>query len=89
MSKQSKKSSEKEKKKGTDLSSQPAGAWISMRTGVILITIVSVGMAVLTAMQSVPAKGLAEGILWGLMFGGSIWIIFLGFLLYGRLFRKH
>ncbi len=60
-----------------------------MRTGLILITIVSIGMAVLTAFQSVPAKGWLEGILWGLFFGGSIWIIFLVFLLYGRLFRKH
>lgn len=89
MSKQSKKSSEKEKPKGTDLSSQPAGAWMSMRTGLILITIVSVGMVVLTAIQSVPAVGWLEGILWGVLFGGSLWIIFLGFLLYGRLFRKH
>ena len=89
MSKQSKKASEKEKQKSSNLSSQPAGAWLSMRTGLILITIVSVGMAVLTAYQSVPAKGLTEGILWGLIFGGSIWMIFLAFLLYGRLFRKH
>jgi hypothetical protein len=89
MSKQTNKSSEKQKEKGTSQPLQPAGAWISMRTGLILITIVSVGMAVLTAVQSVPAKGLAEGIMWGLIFGGSIWIIFLVFLLYGRLFRKH
>jgi len=89
MSKQSKKSSENEKKEGTDLSSQPAGAWLSMRTGIILITILSIGMTVLTAWQSVPVKGWLDGILLGLFFGGSLWIIFLGFLLYGRLFRKH
>jgi len=89
MSKQSKKSPEKAKEKDPKLATQPAGAWLPMRTGIIVITILSVAMAVLTAWQAVPAIGWLEGILWGLIFGGSIWIIFLGFLLYGRLFRKH
>jgi hypothetical protein len=89
MAKQSKKSSGKEKEQSTKLSSQPTGAWIQMKTGLILISILSIGMAVLTAWQSIPVKGWFEGILWGVIFGGSIWIIFLGFLFYGRLFRKH
>ncbi len=88
MTKQTKKSSDHPKEKRIKLPSQPAGAWISMRTGIIVISIVSLGMAVLTAWQAVPIKGWLEGILWGLLFGGSIWVIFLGFLLYGRLFRK-
>jgi len=88
MTKQQNKSSKETKEKGTKLASQPAGAWIPMRTGLIIITIVSVVMAVLTAWQAVPIKGWVEGILWGVLFGGSIWVIFLGFLLYGRLFRK-
>ena len=88
MTKQQNKSSKETKEKDTKYASQPAGAWIPMRTGLIIITIVSVVMAVLTAWQAVPVKGWVEGILWGVLFGGSIWVIFLGFLLYGRLFRK-
>jgi hypothetical protein len=88
MTKQQNKSSKEAKEKGTKYASQPAGAWIPMRTGLIIITIISVVMAVLTAWQAVPIKGWVEGILWGVLFGGSIWVIFLGFLLYGRLFRK-
>lgn len=59
-----------------------------MRTGLIVIGITSIVMAVLTAWQAVPTKGWVEGILWGLFFGGSIWVIFLAFVLYGRLFRR-
>ena len=88
MTKQSKKSPENKKEKDTKLASQPAGAWLPIKTGLILITILSVGMAVLTAWQTVPSIGWLEGILWGLFFGGAIWVIFLGFLFYGRLFRK-
>ncbi len=53
--------------------------WMSMRTGVIVITITSIGMAVLTAIQAAPVKGVFGGILYGLLFGGLIWAIFWGF----------
>jgi len=53
--------------------------WLSMRSGIIIIAITSIAMAVLTAVQSVPSVGLVEGILWGLLFGGMIWVIFFGF----------
>ncbi len=53
--------------------------WMSMRSGLILVGLASLGMAVLTAWQVVPEKGLFQGILWGLLFGGLIWVIFWGF----------
>lgn len=52
--------------------------WISMRSGLIVITITSIAMAVLTAWQSIPSKGVTLGIMWGLIFGGLIWVIFWG-----------
>ncbi len=61
--------------------------WISMRTGLIVLAIVSIGMSILTAYQAIPVKGVWEGILWGLFFGGAIWLIFLGYLLFNRLVR--
>jgi hypothetical protein len=67
------------------LENQP---WISMRTGLIINAIASVGMAVLTAWQVIPSRGWVEGILWGLLFGALIWAIFFGNILINRLLRK-
>jgi hypothetical protein len=64
------------------------GPWLSMRTGVITIAITSIFMAVLTAWQAIPARGVLEGILLGLLFGGMIWAIFFGFLLLNRFLRR-
>ena len=65
--------------------SQP---WISMRTGVKIVAVTSIVMAVLTASQVIPSKGWLEGILWGLLFGGLIWVIFFGNILLNRFFSK-
>ena len=62
--------------------------WISMRSGVKVIAITSVFMAVLTAWQVVPSKGWLEGILWGLLFGGLIWAVFFGNILINRFLRR-
>lgn len=62
--------------------------WITMRNGLILVGIASLVMAVLTAWQAIPVKGLWLGIGWGLAFGGLIWVIFLGNLLLNRLLRR-
>jgi hypothetical protein len=59
--------------------------WISMRTGLILVGLASLGMAILTAWQVAPERGLLEGVLWGLLFGGIIWAIFWGFYFLRRL----
>jgi len=65
--------------------SQP---WISMRSGLKIIAITSVVMAVLTAWQAIPSKGWVEGILWGLLFGALIWAIFFGNILINRFLRR-
>jgi hypothetical protein len=63
-------------------------AWISMRTGMIVMGVVSLGMAALTAYNAIPSVGIWEGILWGLLFGGSLWVIFLIAILFHRLMRR-
>jgi uncharacterized membrane protein len=68
-----------------DSMSQP---WISMRRGIIIVAFTSVAMAVLTAWQVIPSKGWLEGILWGLLFGALIWVIFFGNLLITRFLRR-
>jgi hypothetical protein len=80
----SKKTKQNEKKQTKE--QVPLNApWISMRTGIIIITITSIAMAVLTAWEAIPEKGVTEGILYGILFGGAIWIIFLGFILFRRI----
>jgi hypothetical protein len=64
------------------------GPWIKMRTGIIVIAITSLGMAVLTAWQAIPLKGLWEGILWGVLFGVFIWVVFFGMMLINRFLRR-
>jgi uncharacterized membrane protein len=62
--------------------------WISMRNGTVIITITSIGMAVLTAIQVIPVKGWIEGVLWGLLFGGLIWVIFFGLIFVNRFLKR-
>ena len=61
--------------------------WIPMKAGIITIAIVSIAMAVLTAWEAIPVKGFTQGILYGILFGGLIWAIFLGFILFRRFFH--
>lgn len=66
----------------------PPKPWISMRNGTVIITFTSIGMAVLTAIQVIPVKGWVEGVLWGLLFGGLIWIIFFGMIFINRFLKR-
>ncbi len=59
-----------------------------MQSGLIIIAIASIGMAVLTAIQTVPALGWVEGLLWSTLFGALIWVIFLGMNFINRLLRR-
>jgi polyferredoxin len=83
MAKKSKQKDEKRIKEQTPLNAP----WISMRYGIIIITITSIAMAVLTAWEVIPTKGVTQGLLYGILFGGLIWLIFLGFILFRRLFH--
>jgi hypothetical protein len=55
---------------------QPAKPWISMKTGLRVVTAASIIMAVLTAWQSIPTVGWGKGILWGVIFGAMLWAVF-------------
>jgi hypothetical protein len=66
----------------------PAQPWISMNKGLRIIAVTSITMAVLIAWEVVPEKGWGEGILWGLLMGGLIWVIFFGMLLFNRFMRR-
>jgi hypothetical protein len=71
-----------------EMQNQSVQPWISMKTGRRVIWVVSIGMAILTAWQVIPQKGIAEGLLWGLIFGGLIWLIFEGYYRLNRFLRR-
>ncbi|MDX1436876.1 MAG: hypothetical protein R3335_08700 [Anaerolineales bacterium] len=62
--------------------------WISQRSGKIIITVLSTGLAVWMTWQITPALGLAEAALWGIGFGASIWLIFLGMQYFQKWIRR-
>jgi hypothetical protein len=68
--------------------SLPVEPWIPMRNGIIIISFTSIGMAVLTAFQAVPAKGWVEGLLWSLLFGALIWAVFFGLIMVNRFLKR-
>lgn len=78
----------KDSEQSKSMASLPADPWISMRSGAIIITFTSIGMAVLTAIQVIPVKGWVEGVLWGLLFGALIWIIFFGLIYINRFLKQ-
>jgi uncharacterized membrane-anchored protein len=83
-----KKKKNKQKPKEQDTEKNLNQPWISMRSGLKIITVTSVVMAVLTAWQVIPSRGWLEGILWGLLFGALIWAIFFGNILITRFLRR-
>lgn len=85
MSKDKKMRSNKQSNQKDKLRMEP---WISMRSGIIIIAITSLGMTVLTALQAVPAKGWLEGLLWSVLFGALIWVVFFGMNFINRFFRR-
>jgi hypothetical protein len=85
------KTSQKKNEKKDLEEKQPAKAesgWISMRSGLTLISLISILLAIFTSLRAIPIKGVVEGILWGIIFGGSIWVIFFGALYLNRLMRR-
>ncbi|MBN2117724.1 MAG: hypothetical protein JW730_14205 [Anaerolineales bacterium] len=85
MSKDKKKSSDKQSNQENKLRKEP---WISMRSGIIIIAITSIAMTVLTAIQAIPALGWVEGLFWSVLFGALIWIIFFGMNFINRFLRR-
>ena len=78
----------KKKQSNTNKSEQMNEPWLSMDTGMVVIGLVSIGLAILTAWQAIPLKGWFQGILWGVIFGGSIWVIFIGAVFLNRFVRR-
>ncbi len=62
--------------------------WIPIRTGMIAISIISLAMFAWTAYQTIPAIGIWKGLLYALIAGGSLWLVFLVAILFHRFMRR-
>ena len=61
--------------------------WIQWKTGLVAMTIVSIALAIWVGWQVVAAEqNIGKGVLWGLIFGGSTWLVFFGMNYFHRLF---
>lgn len=82
--------SQKEKDQRTDAEIRAAMTepWMRMRTGIIVIAITSVALGIFMAWQVAPSVGWLEAIGWGVLFGGAIWVIFYGGMLFNRFVQR-
>jgi len=81
-----KKNEQKKEPEHTNSIRQP---WIPKDTGFTAITVVSIGLAIWVTVQNVRGGGqLWTGILWGIIMGASIWLVFFGMNYFHGLFNK-
>lgn len=50
--------------------------WLAMRSGLMVIGMVSIGLFIYMTWQLYPTEGLDRALLWGLGFAVGIWVIF-------------
>lgn len=62
--------------------------WIPLRTGLMLITLISAGLGLFVAWQMRAASDPALALVWGLSAAASIWVVFGGALWLGRRIRR-
>jgi hypothetical protein len=62
-------------------------SWISMRSGVRIITVISVALGLFTS-YSLQAEAWSQRLLFGLIIGGSIWLVFFLVLYVNRLIGR-
>ena len=62
--------------------------WIQQKTGFRVITAMSIVIMFLVAIQIIVGSGdWGRGLLWGFLFGGSIWLVFFGMNWFHSLFH--
>jgi hypothetical protein len=76
------------KQKSTKAEMPPVEPWISMRTGIIVITFLSVAMIIFVMWTLGDSGTLADRVRYALVRGGSIWVIFLLVYLFNRFIRN-
>lgn len=62
--------------------------WLSKNSGLLIIAVTSISLGGWVAYQIIREGNLLEGILWGVAFAGTVWLVFFGMNWFHRLFRK-
>ena len=61
--------------------------WIPWNTGIKAMTVVSIALALWVGWQVIATEdNIGKGVFWGLIFGGSIWLVFFGMNFFHSLF---
>lgn len=61
--------------------------WIPWNTGLVVMTVVSIALALWVVWQVIATEdNIGKGIFWGLVFGGSTWLVFFGMNYFHSLF---
>jgi arginine exporter protein ArgO len=64
--------------------------WIEKAKGMRVIILASLGLAVLVAYQIIRGSGnWGQGILWGLIFGGSVFLVYFGMNAFHKMMNKN
>ena len=73
-----KQSTQQKKEKSSANKNQPSKneAWLPTRGGLMAVGVISILLAVWITIQAIKVSSLGESLLWGIGFGGSIWLVF-------------
>lgn len=83
-----KKSKAQQEQEAREFQTELSKSWLSMRTGIIIMVIVSIAFAGFVAWNYVKSAGLFKAIMIGLMFAGILWAIFIGNFYLNRFLRR-
>lgn len=75
----------KSQRKDVPLTNEP---WISMRTALIVMGVVSAGLAIFVGWTAIQTQGVLMGIVWGLIFGAANWVVFVIAFMFFRWTRR-
>lgn len=62
--------------------------WLSKNSGLLIIAVTSISLGGWVAYQMIREGNTLEGILWGIAFAVTIWLVFFGMNWFHGLFRK-
>ena len=63
--------------------------WLQKRSAIIAISVVSVALMALVAWNIIKGSGdWGQGLLWGFIFGASVWLVYYGMNLFHSLFKS-
>jgi hypothetical protein len=80
----------KKKNKEQEMLESMSKPWIQKRTGFIAITVLSIALMIFISVQLIiqNPEEWPKAILWGFLFGASVWVVFFGFNWFHSLFRS-